>query len=121
MQRLTQAVLRDRLLDALNEFWFLRSVEEIERTEITFLFRLQTFRAGLFVQVFWGTRSRTLSLALIESERRIFGIDFQRDQWHLHPFGNAESHTPLLSEMGDNPIHSFLTQVEDILVANDLL
>ena len=73
------------------------------------------------MQVFWGSRSKTLSLVLIESEQRIFAVDLHRGQWHLHPFGAADEHISLPAEMSDNPIERFIEMVETILVQNDLL
>ena len=90
MPELTLQALRKQIERAANDCWFVQFVEEIERTPITTTFRLYTIRTGLFVQVFWGARSKTLSLVLIESEQRIFAVDFYRGWWHLQPFGDAD-------------------------------
>ena len=92
MSELTIARLREQVTRAADDYWFVQFVEEIERTQITFTFRLYTIRKGMFVQVFWGTRSDTLSLVLIESDQRIFGVDFHRGRWHMHPFGAPNDH-----------------------------
>lgn len=121
MPELTPHTLHERIIRAAENCWFVQFVEEIERTQITTTFRLYTIRTGLFVQVFWGSRSRTLSLALIESEQRIFGVDLHRGRWHLHPFGAPDDHVFLPEGMGDNPVARFMEMVESILVENDLL
>lgn len=121
MPELTLLALREQIASTANNCWFVQFVEEIERTPITTTFRLYTIRTGLFVQVFWGARSKTLSLVLIESEQRIFAVDLHRGQWHLHPFGAADDHIFLPEGMGDNPVKRFMEMVEAILVENDLL
>ncbi len=121
MSKLTPETLRAQVINALDRFWFVQSIEEVERTQVTVTFRLQTVRQGLFVQVFWGSRSGTLSFALIESDRRAFGIDFRKGQWHMHPFDRPEEHVNLLDGLGDNPVEDFLERVEEIIVDSDLL
>ena len=76
MVTMTPESLRRDLFDAIEKYWFLRAIEEIDRTNTAYAYRLHTIRAGLFVQVFLGVRSQTLSLALVESDRRIFGVDY---------------------------------------------
>jgi len=60
--------------EALEKSWFIQSLEEIERTDLTLSLRLY-IRPGLFVQAFMGELTGSLYFALIEGERRIFGID----------------------------------------------
>ena len=121
MSTLTPETLRAQVISSLDRFWFLQSIEEIERTQVTVTFRLQTIRQGLFVQVFWGSRSGTLSFTLVESDRRVFGIDFRRGQWHMHPFDRPEEHVTLVDGLGSNPVEEFLERVEEVIVDGDLL
>jgi len=60
--------------EALERVWFVQSLEEKERTDLTLSLRLH-IRPDLFVHAFIGTWSATLYFALIEGGRRIFGID----------------------------------------------
>lgn len=80
--------------EALDKIWFIQSIEEVEHTDITLSLRLH-IRPGLFVQIFYGERTGSLYFALIEGNRRVFGIDRQHEHWHLHPFGATETHQPL--------------------------
>ena len=60
--------LRDLHLEAqeaLDTIWFLRSLEEVERTDSTLSLRLH-IRPLLFVQIFYGEQSKVLYMALIE-------------------------------------------------------
>ena len=56
--------LRQEAEDALEHVWFIASLEEVERTDITLSLRLH-IRRDLFVQVFSGVTSGSLYMALI--------------------------------------------------------
>jgi len=78
-------------------------------------------RADLFVQAFLGERSGALYLALIEQGRRIFGMDLEAGEWHLHPYDAPDQHEMLLHGPGPRPLLAFLAHVEEILLAHSLL
>jgi hypothetical protein len=50
------AELRAEASEAVTKIWFLQSVEEAERTDITISLRLH-IRPDLFVQIFYGAKS----------------------------------------------------------------
>jgi hypothetical protein len=112
--------LRYEAEEASDSLWFIGALEEIERTDITLSMRLH-IRPKLFVQVFLGTKSDSLYLALIEGERRLFGIDRESGEWHLHPYDAVEIHEPLPQGLGPKPLLRFLARVEDLLLGHDLL
>lgn len=105
---------------ALDSVWFVQSLEKEERTDLTFSLRLYV-RSDLFVQVFLGERSGSLYFALIEGGQRIFGIDREGNEWHLHPFGNPQKHEVLTEGLGAKPLLSFLARVEELLLDENLL
>lgn len=74
--------VREEAEEALATMWFLRSLEEVERTDVTLSLRLH-IRRDLFVQVFFGEKSGALYMALIEGGRRVFGLDRDADEWHV--------------------------------------
>ena len=121
MVTMTPESLRRDLFDAIEKHWFLRAIEEIDRTNTAYVYRLHTIRAGLFVQVFLGVRSHTLSFSLVESDRRIYGVDFYRGQWHMHPFEDVGKHVRLPAGLGPTPLAAFLARVEQLCVEYDLL
>lgn len=112
--------LRHEATEAVDHFWFISAVEEIDRTDISLSIRLH-IRPGLFVQMFYGAKSGSLYLALIEGERRLFDVDRESDEWHLHPYDAVEKHEPLPQGLGPKPLLKFLAQVEDLLIEHDLL
>ncbi len=101
------------------KIWFVESIEVCAKTDYTLSLRLY-IRRELFVQVFIGEMTGSLYFALIEGNQRIFGIDLESDQWHLHPFEKPHKHE-VCSGLGPKPLFSFLSKVERILVENDLL
>ncbi len=114
------AAIRAEADEALNSVWFIQRLEEIERTDITLALRLH-IGSGLFVQVFCGERSGALYFALVEDSQRIFGIDREHGEWHVHPYGSPTEHQILKSGLGRKPLLSFLSRVEEILLELDLL
>jgi len=106
--------------EALEQIWFVQSLIEQERTDITLSLQLG-IRPGLFVQMFMGIRSGSLYFSLIENERRIFGIDRENDEWRLHPYHAPEQHEPLTEGLEPKPLLTFLSRVEQLLWEHDLL
>jgi hypothetical protein len=112
--------LRREAEESLEAFWFVRSLIIVDRTELTLSLRLY-IRSDLFVQAFLGERSGALYFALIEGGRRIFGIDREADEWHLHPYEDPTAHKPLLEGLEPKPLLTFLARVEDLLLEHTLL
>lgn len=116
--RLTE--LRQEAQNVVEKTWFIKSLVQTDRTDMTLSFRL-IIRNDLFIQVFYGLKSQSLYMALVEGRQRIYGIDREENEWHLHPFENPEQHEPLEQGLGPKPVMSFLARVEVILIENDLL
>jgi hypothetical protein len=112
--------LRLEAQKALERVWFVQSLEEVERTDCTLSLRLH-IRPALFVQAFLGERSGSLYLALIEGGQRVFGVDREGGEWHLHPYDRSDQHEPLHEGLGPRPLMTFLTKVEALLLQHDLL
>lgn len=106
--------------DALEKVWFVHSLETIERTDISVSLRLH-IRRGLFVQIFYGKQSNVLYMALVDGGRRVFGIDRDRDEWHMHPYEATERHEPMTIGLEPRPIMKFLARIEELLLEKDLL
>lgn len=46
-----------------------------------------------FLQVYYNSRTGTISFSLVKDKKRIWGIDFDSLRgWHLHPVENPEDH-----------------------------
>ena len=105
--------------EALGKVWFLQSLEVSDRTDSTLSLRLY-IRHDLFVQVFLGELTGSLYFALIEGNQRIFGIDRESKQWHMHPFEDPYNHQPFVEGLGPRPLLAFLSRVEMLLIEKDL-
>jgi len=112
--------LLDEAREAFRKTWFVQSLDVIERTDQTLSVRLN-IKAGLFVQVFIGEISGSLYFALVEGKQRVFGIDRESGEWHMHPYGIAETHVPFEEGLEPKPLLKFLSRVEEILLDQDLL
>ena len=106
--------------EASEKIWFVQSLEQIERTDLTLSLRVY-IRPGLFVQAFMGELTGSLYFALIEGERRIFGIDREAGEWHIHPYKAPHMHEPLPEGLGPKPLLKFLARVEELLLQHHLL
>lgn len=106
--------------EALDAFWFVQAVEELDRTDATLSLRLH-IRTALFIQVFVGEISNTISFALIDNGARIFGLDYFRSQWHLHPYGDISAHVPYDGPLSPTPLSRFLIMVRDLVLEQDIL
>lgn len=112
--------LRAEAIESVDKVWFVQAIEETERTDITLSLRL-SIRHDLFVQVFVGAKSNTLYMALIEGKQRIFGIDCDDGEWHIHPYEAVERHEPLPEKLEPKPLLKFLARVERLLLEKDIL
>jgi hypothetical protein len=75
----------------------------------------------MFVQLFYSRRSDRFSLALVGPTGRLYGRDRQHGQWHRHPFDDPTTHEPTPEGLSPQPIHQFLSEVEEILLDNELI
>ncbi len=111
------------LIEALatkDRFWFVQIFKVIEQTDSTITLHF-TIGPELFVQVFFSQRSGRFSFALVGTSGRLYGRDREHELWHRHPFGQTEQHELTPAGMSPQPINQFLTEVEEILVENDLI
>jgi len=82
------------LLDALAECSFVRSVDlDTEALVVKGRVRLEQDR---FLQVYFNEHTGTTAFALIENERRLWGIDYDDLRgWHVHPIDHPGQHRDL--------------------------
>ena len=106
--------------EALDQFWFIQRLDIVERTDRTVTVQLMIGKE-LRVQAFLSQRSGHLSLALIGPAGRLYGRDRQQGEWHRHPFSSPEIHEVTPEGMSRRPFLQFMVEVEEILVAQDLI
>lgn len=64
--------------------------------------------SGAFVDAFYNEQTGTTAFALIEQERRVFGVD-NTGGWHVHPFSDPTQHHPLPDPMS---FAEFVAEIE---------
>ena len=69
-------------------------------------------KGGRYVQVYFNELTGTTAFALIEKERRIWGIDFDNMRgWHLHPLDDPESHR----DIGEKTVEEIVEMLSGVL------
>ena len=78
------------LLSLLSALSTLEFVEKVDlQTEVFILKGRAILKKNRFLQVYFNELTGTTAFALIEREKRIWGIDFDKMRgWHLHPLEN---------------------------------
>ena len=82
------------LLSLLHTLSTLEFVEKVDfQTEVFILKGRAILKKNRFLQVYFNELTGTTAFALVEQEKRIWGIDFDNMRgWHLHPLENPEGH-----------------------------
>ncbi|MFH1148088.1 MAG: hypothetical protein V1736_10335 [Pseudomonadota bacterium] len=86
--------LNQFLLSLLHALSNLDFVEQVEfQSEVFILKGKAVLGKSRFLQVYFNELTGTTAFALIEKEKRIWGIDFDNLRgWHLHTLGDPRSH-----------------------------
>ncbi|MBW2570058.1 MAG: hypothetical protein JRE47_12030 [Deltaproteobacteria bacterium] len=82
------------LLSLLGSLANLDFVEKIDfKTEVFVLKGRSILKKNRFLQVYFNELTGTIAFALIEQDKRLWGVDFDNLRgWHLHPLKNADDH-----------------------------
>lgn len=82
------------LLSLLGSLAGLDFVEKIDfKTEVFVLKGRAILKKNRFLQVYFNELTGTIAFALIEQDKRVWGVDFDNLRgWHLHPLKNADGH-----------------------------
>lgn len=79
------------LLKGLSELDFVEKVDV--DTEVFILKGRAILKENRFLQIYFNELTGTIAFALIERDKRIWGIDYDNMRgWHLHPLKNPETH-----------------------------
>lgn len=79
------------LLEGLSKLDFVDKVDI--QTEVFILKGRVILKKNRSLQIYFNELAGTIAFALIEEDRRIWGIDFDNMRgWHLHPLENPENH-----------------------------
>lgn len=112
--------LLQEAVEAVDQFWFIQSLEVVERTDRTVTVQLMIGNE-LRVHAFLSRKTGRLSLALIGPSGRLYGRDRQRGEWHMHPFAQPDSHEATPEGVSRKPLLQFMAEVQEILLTQDLI
>ncbi len=97
------------LLSSLGDLEFVEKVDF--ETEAFVLKGRANLKNNRYLQVYFNELTGTVAFSLIEQEKRIWGIDFDNIRgWHLHPFGDSESHR----NMNEKSIEDILLELSEV-------
>jgi len=102
------------LLSILHSLSTIDFVEEVDfHTEVFILKGRAVLKKGRFLQVYFNEQTGTTAFALIEEEKRIWGIDFDNLRgWHLHSLENPDSH----QNMEAKAIEEIATMISEVWI-----
>jgi hypothetical protein len=101
-------------------YWFIRELLIADRTDQTITVHFN-ISSDLFAQVFQSQRNNRMSLALIGPGGRLYGRDYEHGIWHRHPFAHVDVHELTPEGLSLRPIMQFMAEVEELLVAHELI
>ncbi len=79
------------LLHSLSKLDFVEKVDI--HTEAFILKGRAILKRNRFLQIYFNEQTGTTALALVEEDKRIWGIDYDNIRgWHLHPIESVEAH-----------------------------
>ena len=94
------------LLNALSSLDFIKNVDF--KTEVFILKGRAILENNRYLHVYFNELTGTTAFALIEKEKRIWGIDFDNMRgWHVHPFRESESH----QSIREKSVHEIISEL----------
>lgn len=79
------------LLENLSDLGFVEKVDI--QTEVFVLKGRAILKKKRFLHIYFNQLTGTTAFALIEKDRRIWGIDYDNTRgWHIHPLEHPETH-----------------------------
>jgi hypothetical protein len=90
-------VINQFLLSLLHSLSDLDFVEKVDiHTEVFILKGRVILKKNRFLQLYFNEMTGTTGFALIEKDKRIWGIDYDNIRgWHLHPIENPDVHNDI--------------------------
>lgn len=101
------------LLHGLSELDFVEKVDI--QTDVFVLKGRAILKKNRFLQLYFNEVTGTTAFALVEKDKRVWGIDFDNIRgWHLHPLGDFETHYKITQKTIDEILNE-LTEAWSLL------
>jgi hypothetical protein len=105
--------------DLHNEYQWLISYR-IEQKSISILKAKIIFNEETFIQVYVNIRKPKISYNLILDGSRLYGRDFIKGEWHLHPYGQEQIHDDTEDGRKEVSLETFFFEVLQIMEENEM-
>ena len=111
--------ISQRILDLYNNYQWLISFS-IEQKSVSILKAKIIFNEEMFIQVYINTRKPKASFNLILNGSRLYGRDFVKGEWHLHPYGQERVHDDSEKGRKEVSLEAFFLEVLQIIEEKDI-
>jgi hypothetical protein len=92
----------------------------IEQKSISILKAKIIFNEEIFIQIYVNIRKPKISYNLILSGSRMYGRDFIKGEWHLHPYGQEQLHDDSAEGREEVSLETFFLEVLQIMEEKDM-
>ena len=93
---------------------------KVEQKSVSILKAKIIFSEEMFIQVYVNIRKPKISYNLILNGSRLYGRDFTKGEWHLHPYGEEHVHDDSEEGRKEAALETFFFEVLQILEENDM-
>jgi len=97
------------LISLLHAFSALDFVEKVDLHREVFILKGRVIlKKNRFLQIYFNEITETTAFALVEGNKRIWGVDFDKIRgWHMHPLENPETHRIISSTTIEQIVNLF--------------
>jgi hypothetical protein len=92
----------------------------IEQKSISILKAKIIFNEETFIQVYVNIRKPKISYNLILDGSRLYGRDFTKGEWHLHPYSQEQIHDDSEDGRKEVSFETFFFEVLQIMEENEM-
>jgi hypothetical protein len=93
---------------------------KIEQKSVSVLKAKIIFSEEMFIQIYINIRKPKISYNLILNGSRLYGRDFTKGEWHLHPYGKEQVHDDSMEGRKEVSLETFFFEVLQILEEDDM-
>ena len=114
----TDEIIR-RIQDLHKNYQWLISFR-IEQKSVSILKAKVIFSEEMFIQIYVNIRKPKISYNLIFNGSRLYGRDFTKGEWDLHPYGQGQIHDGSEDGRKEINLEAFFLEVLQILEENEM-
>ncbi len=108
-----------RIRNLYKEYQWLISYR-VEEKSLSIIKAKIIFNEEMFIQVYVNIRRPKISYNLILNGSRLYGRDFTKGEWHLHPYGQVHIHDDSREGSKEVSLETFFLEALKIIEENDI-